>query len=92
MYFKNYGKTPSYIVKMYKEKEMAQLMETERKRAVKPSLRYLPEDERNELLNVRARPIYFKYLPNFYFIFSISVFFFIPIKCVRLYNKLDRFH
>ncbi|KAF0765835.1 enkurin-like [Aphis craccivora] len=48
---KNYGKTPSYIVKMYKEKEMAQLMETERKRAVKPSLRYLPEDERNELLN-----------------------------------------
>jgi len=77
---------------MYKEKEMAQLMETERKRAVKPSLRYLPEDERNELLNVRARPIYFKYLPNFYFIFSISVFFFIPIKCVRLYNKLDRFH
>ncbi|KAL4113086.1 hypothetical protein QTP88_016776 [Uroleucon formosanum] len=48
---KNYGKTPAYIVKMYKEKEMAQLMETERKRAVKPPFRYLPEDERNEMLN-----------------------------------------
>ncbi|XP_025419208.1 enkurin [Sipha flava] len=47
---KNYGQTPSYILKMYKEKEMAKLMETERKRAVKPPLRYLPEDERNELL------------------------------------------
>ncbi|XP_022171486.1 enkurin-like [Myzus persicae] len=48
---KNYGKTPAYIVKMYKEKEMAQLMETERKRAVIPPFRYLPEVERNEMLN-----------------------------------------
>lgn len=48
---KNYGKTPAYIVKMYKEKEMAQLMETERKRAVKPPFRYLPEGERNEMLS-----------------------------------------
>jgi len=47
---------------MYKEKEMAQLMETERKRAVKPPFRYLPEVERNEMLNVSARPIYLKYL------------------------------
>lgn len=41
-------------MKMYKEKEMARLMETERKRAVKQPLRYLPEDERNELLKVRS--------------------------------------
>lgn len=37
---------------MYKEKEMATQMETERKRAIKPPLRYLPEEERSELLNV----------------------------------------
>ncbi|XP_060870603.1 enkurin-like [Metopolophium dirhodum] len=48
---KNYGKTPAYIVKMYKEKEMAQLMETERKRAVKLPFRYLPEGERTEMLS-----------------------------------------
>lgn len=52
---------------MYKEKEMAQLMETERKRAVKPPMRYLPEVERNELLNVRAIVICFKH----YFLFFI---------------------
>jgi len=64
---------------MYKEKEMAQLMETERKRAVKPSLRYLPEAERNELLNVSAQPIYFKYL---IFIFISVSFLLIVCVCV----------
>lgn len=39
---------------MYKEKETARQMETKRKLAVKPPLRYLPEEERNELLNVRT--------------------------------------
>jgi len=67
--FKNYGKTPAYIVKMYKEKEMAQLMETERKRAVKPPFRYLPESERNEMLNVRTRPISSDYY--LFFIFRV---------------------
>lgn len=66
--FKNYGKTPAYIVKMYKEKEMAHMMETERKRAVKPPLRYLPEAERNELMTVRARLIGLKYI--FFILFS----------------------
>lgn len=41
-------------MKMYKEKENARQLETERKLAVKPPLRYLPEEERNELLNVRV--------------------------------------
>lgn len=61
---------------MYKEKEMAQLMETERKRAVKPPFRFLPEDERNEMLNVRVLLIYL----NTYFLFfttSIPHFFII---------------
>jgi len=70
--FKNYGKTPAYIVKMYKEKEMAQLMETERKRAVKPPFRYLPESERNEMLSVRARPINLNSYFLFFTLFSIS--------------------
>lgn len=39
---------------MYKEIETAKQMETERKLSVKPPMRYLPEEERNELLNVRA--------------------------------------
>lgn len=46
-------------MKMYKEKEMATLMETERKRAVKPPLRYLPEDERNALLKVSTSAFFF---------------------------------
>lgn len=48
----NYGRTPAYIVKMHLEMEAARRTEAERKRAVKPPLRQLPEDERNELLNV----------------------------------------
>lgn len=41
-------------MKMHKEKELAKQMEEERKRSIKPSLRYLPEEERNELLTVRV--------------------------------------
>lgn len=48
---------------------MARRIETERKRTVKPPLRFLPEDERNELLNVRS---YF-----FFFFFFFLLFFFI---------------
>lgn len=55
-------------MKMYKEKEMAKLMETERKRAVRPPLRYLPEDERNELLKVRL-------VVNNTFLFSMNDYF-----------------
>jgi len=40
---------------MYEEKELAMRKETERRRAVKPPLRYLPEEETKELLNVRRR-------------------------------------
>lgn len=58
---------------MYKEKEMAQLMETERKRAVKPPFRYLPEGERNEMLSVRARPINLNTYFLFLTLFSISI-------------------
>lgn len=38
---------------------MATLMETERKMAVKPPLRYLPEDERNALLKVSTLAFFF---------------------------------
>ncbi|XP_050442625.1 enkurin [Adelges cooleyi] len=48
---KNFGKTPVYILKMYKEKEKARIMENERIKAIKPPLRYIPEHERNKLLN-----------------------------------------
>lgn len=65
---------------MYREKEMAQLMETERKRAVKPPFRYLPEDERNEMLNVRALLIY---LNTYILFFTTSIpHFFIIFACV----------
>uniref|UniRef100_A0A2S2NDN5 Enkurin n=1 Tax=Schizaphis graminum TaxID=13262 RepID=A0A2S2NDN5_SCHGA len=47
---KNFGKTPPYIKKIIKEKEMEKLAEVERVRAIKPPLRYLPEEERKELL------------------------------------------
>jgi len=52
---------------------MAQLMETERKRAVKPPFRYLPEGERNEMLSVRARPINLNTYFLFLTLFSISI-------------------
>jgi len=52
---------------------MAQLMETERKRAVKPPFRYLPEGERNEMLNVRARLIYLNTYFLFFTLFSVSI-------------------
>ncbi|XP_026815950.1 enkurin-like [Rhopalosiphum maidis] len=47
---KNFGKTPSYIKKIIKEKEMEKLAEVDRVRAIKPPLRYIPEEERKELL------------------------------------------
>ncbi|KAL5237823.1 hypothetical protein ACI65C_005233 [Semiaphis heraclei] len=47
---KNFGKTPSYIRKIIKDKETVKLAEVERIRAIKPPLRYLPADERNALL------------------------------------------
>lgn len=49
---KNFGKTPSYIKKIIKNNETEKLAEIERIRAIKPPLRYLPLDERNELLTV----------------------------------------
>jgi len=49
---KNFGKTPPYIRKLIKDKEMFNLAEVERLRAIKPPLRYLAADERNELLTV----------------------------------------
>lgn len=49
---------------MYNEKEKAKLMETERKRSVKPPLRYLPDDERNQLLNVRGSFIFYSSVKN----------------------------
>jgi len=49
---KNFGKTPSYIKKIIKTNETEKLAEVERIRAIKPPLRYLPADERNELLTV----------------------------------------
>ncbi|VVC29824.1 Enkurin domain [Cinara cedri] len=48
---KNYGKTPKYIIKMYKEKEMARQKEEERIRTIKRPYRLLPQEERLELLN-----------------------------------------
>ncbi|KAE9533355.1 hypothetical protein AGLY_009258 [Aphis glycines] len=47
---KNFGKTPSYIKKILKDKEMEKVAEVERVKAIKPPLRYLPEEERMELL------------------------------------------
>jgi len=49
---KNFGKTPSYIKKILKDKEMEKVAEVERVKAIKPPLRYLPEEERMELLKV----------------------------------------
>jgi len=49
---KNFGKTPSYIKKIIKNNEKEKRAEVERIRAIKPPLRYLPADERNELLTV----------------------------------------
>jgi len=56
---KNFGKTPSYIRKIIKDKETKKLAEEERIRAIKPPLRYLPADERNELLTVSEFNYYF---------------------------------
>ncbi|KAL4105115.1 hypothetical protein QTP88_020387 [Uroleucon formosanum] len=47
---KNFGKTPLYVKKIIKKNEMEKLAEVERIRAIKPPLRYLSLDERNELL------------------------------------------
>ncbi|VVC38184.1 Enkurin domain [Cinara cedri] len=47
---KNYGTTPKYIIKMYKEKETARQKEEDRVRAIKPLLRLLPQEEREGLL------------------------------------------
>lgn len=49
---KNFGKTPLYVKKIIKKNEMEKLAEVERIRAIKPPLRYLSLDERNELLTV----------------------------------------
>ncbi|XP_025198161.1 enkurin-like [Melanaphis sacchari] len=47
---KSFGKTPSYIKKINKKNEMEKLAEVERVQAIKPPLRFLPEEERKELL------------------------------------------
>lgn len=56
---KNFGKTPSYIKKILKDKEMEKVAEVERVRAIKPPLRYLPEEERMELLKVSVFNFFF---------------------------------
>lgn len=58
---KNFGKTPSYIRKIIKDKETVKLAEVERIRAIKPPLRYLPADERNALLTVSEFCYYFNF-------------------------------
>lgn len=65
--YKDFGKTPAYILKIKKEKELARQKEEERKRAIKPPLRRLPDSERNELLKVR--PVVLSFL-NSIFVFA----------------------
>ncbi|XP_050531009.1 enkurin-like [Daktulosphaira vitifoliae] len=48
---KTFGKTPGYIFKLYKEKENKKILEVEKNMAKKPALMYIPEQERNLLLN-----------------------------------------
>ncbi|VVC36748.1 Enkurin domain [Cinara cedri] len=48
---KNYGKTPNYIIKIHKEKELARKKEEERIRQIKPPLRLVPKEEREALIN-----------------------------------------
>jgi len=59
---KNFGKTPLYIKKIIKDKEMVKIAEVERIRAIKPPLRYLQADERNALLTVSEFSYYFNLL------------------------------
>jgi len=50
--YQSYGKLPVYLKKRNKEKEIEKQKEEERKRAIKPPLRQLPDDEKQEMLNV----------------------------------------
>lgn len=56
---KNFGKIPSYIKKIVKTNKTEKLAEVKRVRAIKPPLRYLSADERNELLTVSGLNYYF---------------------------------
>lgn len=50
--FKDFGKLPLYIEKIFKKNETVRLVEIERTQAIKPPLRRLPEEECYELLTV----------------------------------------
>jgi len=52
LFFKNYGKIPPYIKKIINDKKKEKQAEGERIQAIKPPLRYIPEEERNQLLTV----------------------------------------
>lgn len=62
IYFKSYGKIPTYLEKIRQQREEeAQLKEIERKSVIKKSLRPMSEDENHELLLKVRKWVYYFY-------------------------------